>query len=95
MSPCRQYGRCVLDEHIAGEANAERPKKPEAKCIEGGAGRARTEIAGRAAARSHVYFRLASERPPVFPTAKKPDASAGVATMKRVLTTLATPRSLH
>ena len=51
--PCRHYGRCVLDEHIAGEANAERPKKPEAKCIEGGAGRARTEIAGRAAARSH------------------------------------------
>ena len=24
--PCRHYGRCVLDEHIAGEANAERPK---------------------------------------------------------------------
>ena len=23
--PCRHYGRCVLDEHIAGEANAGRP----------------------------------------------------------------------
>ena len=68
--PCRHYGRCVLDEHIAGEANAERPKKPEAKCIEGGAERTRTEIAGRAAARSRLFsligVRTAARLPDFF-----------------------------
>ena len=46
--PCRHYGRRVLDEHIA-----KRGQGREAECIEGEAERARTEIAGRAAARSH------------------------------------------
>ena len=47
--PCRHYGRCVLDEHIA-----ERPM-PQGKVYRGGAERTGTEIAGRAAARSHVF----------------------------------------
>ena len=61
--PCRHYGRCVLDEHIAGEANAQK-----AKCIEGGAERARTEIAGGVRKPRHVLIIERLGPVPRFPT---------------------------
>ena len=66
--PCRHYGRCVLDEHIAKRpmpTGAHSPQK--AKCIEAERnGREQKSPDGRPRGRV-CLFRLASERPPVFP----------------------------
>ena len=65
--PCRHYGRCVLDEHIAKRPMPGGSQPRKAKCIEAEQnGRKQKSPDGRPRGRV-CLVRLASERPPVFP----------------------------